>query len=454
MAKDGFGEHAPSKNLPFPKGSANLTAVELLTFLPNSLKSTDVVYRLVSNDGTRNHFWAIVNTNRHFERAWHPNTCGSTVYKAMRDAGFKDWTINTHSKWHQNRANWSQWNLDVKGFRVPCDIVDKGSLAPSVPFADMAIGVRSFPKGNDALDLTRMVQYAVEHPQDDWLYPLHYEKLLSLLGGPRKVEVEHLDKMAFLRWKDHLSPPTPSGKITIPGRNDGGGHAKNNRNAGDVEMEHVEAEENGEPGEYFQGRMVWVPPPTPSARPPTDDEVTKSFHSQGDKRFCNPFNPYAFDGPRGKPPFRPLHQIGDPRMNDVSGWAENLRWAKEHQAMCTHPRNEGWNESPQHMKLIYKARVAQKWVSVEWMEWVQEEDQKLIEVQEALRLHEKADLGENNDPFAETELYKEYLRGHQEEEISAYDETGVENEEEPVRKWGYVSPDPLGKEVEFRVYGM
>jgi hypothetical protein len=35
----------------------------------------------------------------------------------------------------------------------------------------LASGVKNFPEGNEALDLTRVVQYAVDHPVGNYMYP-------------------------------------------------------------------------------------------------------------------------------------------------------------------------------------------------------------------------------------------------------------------------------------------
>jgi hypothetical protein len=64
-----FGTAAPSRNLLFP-ANANITAVELLTFLPNSIHSGSVVYRLVTNGAKPGMIQRIVNTQRALEMEW------------------------------------------------------------------------------------------------------------------------------------------------------------------------------------------------------------------------------------------------------------------------------------------------------------------------------------------------------------------------------------------------
>jgi hypothetical protein len=49
------------------------------------------------------------------------------------------------------------------------------------------------------LNLTRMVQYSLAHLEEELEYPSDYGQLLTLLGGPQLVGVEHMDTVAFER---------------------------------------------------------------------------------------------------------------------------------------------------------------------------------------------------------------------------------------------------------------
>jgi hypothetical protein len=69
-----------------------------------------------------------------------------------------------------------------------------------------------------------------------------------------------------------------------------------------------------------------------------------------------------FNGPRRHPPFRELHRLTDPPANDVSDWAENIRWAKEQHAIF---RSETWTEYGYHLELITTHRREMLWVSEE-----------------------------------------------------------------------------------------
>ena len=200
---------APLPGLPFP-AHANLTAAELLAFLPNCLKCADVVYRFVSNSGTRKAIYNMINTFRDSEVPWTANCCGSMMYKTMKVAGFQGWNLKKHNDWHaDNMASWDGDKLDVGSFQTP------NKPAQSVSFKSLGAGIRKFPDGDDALDLTRMVQYCLEHPAEVWVYPDDYAKLLTVLGGAQEPTKENTDAAVFVRWENR-SPPLPAVRSVPP----------------------------------------------------------------------------------------------------------------------------------------------------------------------------------------------------------------------------------------------
>jgi hypothetical protein len=69
-----------------------------------------------------------------------------------------------------------------------------------------------------------------------------------------------------------------------------------------------------------------------------------------------------FDGPRRHPPFRELYRLIEPLSDDVSDWAENIRWAKE-QYRCF--GSDTWTEYDYHLELITTHRRTVFWASEE-----------------------------------------------------------------------------------------
>lgn len=124
------------------------------------------------------------------------------MYKTMAGAGYIGWTITKHDHWHdQQKGTWDDGKLDVGDLRTTSD-----EPAGDVAFSRLAENVRAMPEGDDALDLTRMVQYCLQHAEDDWLYPRDYEELLRSIGGPAQVGKENIDGAVLKRWENRKPP--------------------------------------------------------------------------------------------------------------------------------------------------------------------------------------------------------------------------------------------------------
>ena len=120
------------------------------------------------------------------------------MYKTMAGAGYIGWTITKHDQWHdQQKGTWDDDKLDVGDLRTTSD-----EPAGDVAFSRLAENVRAMPEGDDALDLTRMVQYCLQHAEDGWLYPRDYEELLRSIGGPAQVGKENVDSAVLKRWEN------------------------------------------------------------------------------------------------------------------------------------------------------------------------------------------------------------------------------------------------------------
>jgi hypothetical protein len=90
---------APGRNIPFPS-SGNLTAVELITFLPNTLKSWDIIERFISNGANVPTLSYILNTQRTmpFGEMVHNSMLRTMQFQAqMRpEPRYKDWSVRRH----------------------------------------------------------------------------------------------------------------------------------------------------------------------------------------------------------------------------------------------------------------------------------------------------------------------------------------------------------------------
>jgi hypothetical protein len=102
----------------------------------------------------------MINTARDLRKEWNPDRCGAVITKTMADAGYIGWLITKHHQWHErNKASWDENSLDMSRFRTPEEYHGDARPDVNVPFKSLATSVRRIPKGGDALDLTRMVQY-------------------------------------------------------------------------------------------------------------------------------------------------------------------------------------------------------------------------------------------------------------------------------------------------------
>jgi hypothetical protein len=451
-----FGAAAPSRNLLFPS-SANITAVELLTFLPNCVHSASVIYRFCSNGAKPNVINTIINMQRDLEVEWGQNKCRQAMYEAMDKSGYKGWKFKQHDKYHEEKKDsWNEDGLGVGGFLTPGQVRGGETPAPDVPFRSLAVDVRRMPQCDDALDLTRMVHHCVEKPGEPWMYPRDWDALLGVVGGPVAQNKEHTDRESFNRWGRVVAPPPGKGvpnalleahkreeerkKVHKMKTGEGDGprrkHRKKEKAATPRELSatpstggtpigrcHLSREipasatpsmggtpipetqqpkkKRGRPfntvkieddmpemrqyeeemtssSPTYQIQAAYVSPPASAIRPlhealqpsPAHDAlIDTAFSREGQIGENNPYSAYAFGGPRRTPPYRLLNLIEQPDPDDVSGWAENLRWAFEQNTLFRLPhRPDAWNESPEHMEKIVGSRREQGWMSEELMD--------------------------------------------------------------------------------------
>jgi hypothetical protein len=228
-ANNAFGKGSPSWNLPFPCG--NLTAAEILTYLPHWLKSVDVVDRFIANGGKSYTIAAVINEFRRLpgDGGWSANSAQIMMSYGMRRAGYPEWTVGTHNTFERPNPQMLETDLNVQNFRTPRETHPKSAplgqkphkmkqnvVAEPIEFKALTLHVKADPAGSDALDLSRCVQYAVAHPDEKWYFPNDFEALVNKLGGPATITHSHLDRQIFSRRDNCVSPspskPTPKAK--------------------------------------------------------------------------------------------------------------------------------------------------------------------------------------------------------------------------------------------------
>jgi hypothetical protein len=218
-----FGDGSPSWNVEFPAGS--LTAAEIIAYLPHWLKSIDVIDRFIRNGGGAMVIVKMINEYRDLPGGvdMERNSVLIMMQNAMRYYGLNKWTAGKHNTF-VDMSIWDSNDLRVHDFRVPRithpksgNAVSFNARAGPVEFRDLALHVKKHPSGPDALDLTRCVAWACSHPQESWLFPDDYGRLVNLLGGARDVIFANSDSEAFTRRSEVQVRPLAVAALTHRG---------------------------------------------------------------------------------------------------------------------------------------------------------------------------------------------------------------------------------------------
>jgi len=204
-------QDAPSAWLGFPAG--NLTFAEVTAFVPQSIKSVDVINRFLFNGAMTTTITDMIN---HYRTMDHGAINNNSVYRMMKgpinhhakqNPSYRNWTVAKHERLPKP-AGFDSKSVSVAGFTTPVnnnsrEVQNAATQAPpTILFRDLANGIEVMPSGYDALDLTRCVEYCVEHDDEDWYYPQQFSELVNHLGGPAPVHRKHQDAACIRRHTD------------------------------------------------------------------------------------------------------------------------------------------------------------------------------------------------------------------------------------------------------------
>jgi hypothetical protein len=196
-------EGSPSMNLHFPQEPCNITIAELVCFLPQWLKSIDVIDRAISNGGSAGTIAKMINLLRNTG----DDGIGSCSVLRMMQPSMRKREGTQYAHWavgnHKPPPDHNPLNISVGGFRTPRQThKDRTKGVANIAFKDLAKNVICFPQNNDMLDLTRCVQYHMHpaHQHEEWNFPDDFHALVRHLGGPVPVTPENLDRAVFDRW--------------------------------------------------------------------------------------------------------------------------------------------------------------------------------------------------------------------------------------------------------------
>jgi hypothetical protein len=202
---------SPPPYLALPDG--NMTLAEITAFLPQLLKCWDIIDRLLWNGALAVTLATMINHFRDMPTGAIPS---NTVNVMMRGAISKrienepapkyvGWSVSKHQN-IDRPADFDPTSVSVTGFRTPVNYNKRKTAAaaggpePTISFRDLASGAKNMPSGDDALDLTRCVEYCVANPDEDWNYPHDFVELVNHLGGPTTVQAGHQDASIVARY--------------------------------------------------------------------------------------------------------------------------------------------------------------------------------------------------------------------------------------------------------------
>jgi hypothetical protein len=201
-------DNIPKHDYVLPNGGAiNATVTEIIAILPHWYRNLNILTRFLNNGMNASVHLAILNEYRHLnvpvvgDRRRVQERLSDAYRKTMRKV-IPGWTQAKH----QAPVGWNQANVGIAR-HVPEAARENGYIAPSsIPFKDLAIGLKKLPHGNDAGDLTRALDYAMRNRKIDeqgqeveLMFPEDIQAILSQIGRTR-ITPAHNDRHILARY--------------------------------------------------------------------------------------------------------------------------------------------------------------------------------------------------------------------------------------------------------------
>ncbi|KAI4621793.1 hypothetical protein J4E80_004166 [Alternaria sp. BMP 0032] len=187
----------------------NATLVDLIVILPQWFRNPAVAYRMLNNGITAAVHFAILDKHRHLgltsseegERA--RDHISDTYRKTMRRT-YPTWTKAKHHV----PGNWDKTVMCINNFLPEAAKKADYVPPPSIPFKNLAIGLKSLPQDDDVGDLTRALDFALryqkldEHGQmTDFMFPDDIQLILRCIG-PIETTRERYDEAIISRYSE------------------------------------------------------------------------------------------------------------------------------------------------------------------------------------------------------------------------------------------------------------
>ena len=187
----------------------NATLVDLIVILPQWFRNPAVAYRMLNNGITAAVHFAILDKHRHLgltssEEAERARDHISDTYRKTMRRTYPTWTKAKHYV----PGNWDKSVMRINNFLPEAAKKADYVPPPSIPFKNLAIGLKSLPVDDDVGDLTRALVFALqyqkldEHGQlTDFMFPDDIQLILRCIG-PTETTRERYDEAVISRYSE------------------------------------------------------------------------------------------------------------------------------------------------------------------------------------------------------------------------------------------------------------
>jgi hypothetical protein len=207
-----FLHDLPSHEYLLPNhGAINATLVDLIVILPQWFRNPGVSWRFLNNGINAAVHFAILEEHRHLsltstEEAERARDHISDTYRKTMRKTSPGWTKAKH----QPPTDWPKWAVSITNF-FPEAAKKAGYVnPPSIPFKNLAIGLKKLPRDYDAGDLTRALDFALRYQKldergqpTDFMFPDDIHLILRYMGLTEITE-GHLDEAVIQRYTEVL----------------------------------------------------------------------------------------------------------------------------------------------------------------------------------------------------------------------------------------------------------
>ena len=200
--------HIPPHEYLLPGGEPiNATIVDLIVLLPQWFRNPGVAWRFLNNGINAAVHFVILEQHRHLsltnaEEAERTRDHISDTYRKTMRKIKQGWTKAKH----EIPDDWDALNISITNYTPEAAKKIGYITPPSVPFKDLAVGLKKLPQYYDAGDLTRALDFAMqnqkldEHAQPkEFMFPDDIQLILSYIGHTQ-ITQGHVDGAVLGRY--------------------------------------------------------------------------------------------------------------------------------------------------------------------------------------------------------------------------------------------------------------